>query len=336
MKTDRGNSNAFTLTEVMVVAAVTVIIAMSILTYATMATRMIYRNLTVNHSHDVVRASLERMLYELHNSASQFTLFDVSITGGTTTYTDVTPTYTGSSDTDAYYVSYLINDNRANGVRFFIPAGTGPYQLTGDGVTDSGTVSPTSTTLEFDFKNSGYVPSAGDVLQMPLIYSGEYVVQSATATTGTKYKVTLNQATGYYLYTGTSTTNTNISYNSSNPANTAGYFYTRRAYAVVNNQLNYYPNFTDPTSAYPCTWNAASTDVPVLIRENVASIAPFSLLVSGTSASTTGLYTLRVSLVSYDLQYSARAFQNSDTTILSIIPPRTITDSETTLSTNTR
>ncbi|HWB59108.1 MAG TPA: hypothetical protein VG733_06440, partial [Chthoniobacteraceae bacterium] len=273
---------------------------------------------------------------DLHNSASQFTLMDVSVSGTTTTYTDVSPTYTGSSDTDSYYVSYLINDNRANGVRFFIPAGTGPYQLTGDGVANTGTIAPTSTTLEFDFKNSGYVPSAGDVLQIPLIYSGEYTVVSATATTGTKYKVTLNQATGYYLYTGTVTTNTNISYGSSNPANTAGYFYTRRAYAVVNGVLNFYPNFTDPTGSYPCTWTAASTDAPVPIRYNVESIAPFSLLVSGTSASTTGLYTLRVSLVAYDMNYSARAFQNGATTLLSIIPPRTITSQNTTLSDNTR
>src|ERR1035438_9366791 len=118
MKPARKNSSAFTLTEVMVVAAITAIISMSILTYATMATRMIYRNLTVNHGHDVARASLERMLYTLHNSASQFTLFDVSTSGSTTTYTDVSPTYTGSSDADAYYVNYLINDNRANGVRF--------------------------------------------------------------------------------------------------------------------------------------------------------------------------------------------------------------------------
>ena len=62
------------------------------------------------------------------------------------------------------------------------------------------------------------------------------------------------------------------------------------AYTVLNNQLRYHPNFTDPTSAYPCTWTAAATDVPVVIRNNVLSIAPFSLLVSGTGASTTGLY----------------------------------------------
>ena len=338
MKLIRNKSHAFTITEIMVAATVFVILAMGVLTYASMCTRMIYRNLTVNHGHDVARGSLERMLYDLHNSASQFTLFDISTSGTTTTYTDVSPTYTASSDTDSYYVSWLINDNRANGVRFYMPAGTGPYQLTGDGVTSSGTVSPTSTTLEFDFKNSGYVPSAGDVLQLPLIYSGEYTVVSAAATTGTKYKVTISQATGYYLYTGTTTTNTNISYGSSNPANTAGYFYSRRAFGVQNNALCYYPNFTDPpsSSSYPATWTAASTDVPVVIRYNVCSVAPFSLLVSGTSSSTVGLYNLRVSLVATDLNFSARAFQNGCTTVLSIIPPRTITDRATTLSDYTR
>jgi len=331
----RRSIAAFTITEVMVTAAVTAIIAMSILTYATAALRMVSRNLTVNHGHDAARGAWERMLYNLHNSASQFTLFDVSVSGATTTYTDVTPTYTTTSDTDAYYVSYLINDNRANGVRFYIPAGS--YQLTGDGVADSGTIAPTSTTLEFDFKNSGYVPTTGDVLQMPLIYSGEYQVSgTATLVSGTRYKVTLTQSTGYYLYTGTTTTNTGISYGSSNPANTCGNFYTRVAYSVLNNQLRYHPTFTDPGAAYPATWTAASNDVPVVIRNNVASVAPFSLLVSGTGASTTGLYALRVSLVAYDLNYSARTFENGSTTLLSIMPSRTVTDSETTLSTNTR
>ena len=101
MKPARKNSGAFTLTEVMVVASVTVILAMGILTYATMSMRMIYRNLTVNHGHDAARASLERMISVLHNAASQFTLFDVSVSGSTTTYTDVTPAYSGSSNTDA-------------------------------------------------------------------------------------------------------------------------------------------------------------------------------------------------------------------------------------------
>jgi prepilin-type N-terminal cleavage/methylation domain-containing protein len=336
MKRIHRNCRAFTLTEVMIVAAVTVILAMGILTYATMAARMIARNVTVNHGHDAARASFERLLSDLHNSASQFTLFNVSSSG--TTYTDVTPSYTGSSDSDAYFYSYLINDNRANGVRYYRQAGTGPYKLTGDGVTDSGTISPTSTTLEFDFANSGYIPSVGDVLQIPLIYSGEYTVVSPapTVVSGTRYKVTLSQATGFNLYTGTSTTNTGITYNSSNPANTAGYFYQRVAYSVLNNQLRFHPNFTDPTSSYPCTWNAASSDVPIVIRNNLASIAPFSLVASGTSASTTGLYDLRVSLVAYDLNYSARTFQNGSTTVLSIIPPRSVASSETTLSTNTR
>ena len=160
---------------------------------------------------------------------------------------------------------------------------------------------------------------------------------TTTQVSGTKYKVTLSQSTGYYLYTGTSTTNTGIAYNSSNPANTAGYFYQRVAYTVLNNQLRYHPNFTDPTSSYPCSsWAAAATDVPIVIRNNVASIAPFALVVSGTGASNNGLYNLRVSLVAYDLQYSARAFQNAATTILDIINPRTVSSGQTILSTNTR
>jgi len=281
---------------------------------------------------------------DLRSSASQFTLFNVSVSGTTTTYTDVTPTFTSSSDTDLFYTpgqNYLINDNRANGVRYLRQAGTGPYQLTGDGVTDSGTIAATSTTLEFDFKNSGYIPSIGDKLQIPLIYTGEYdVIATPTQVSGTKYKVTISQATGYILYTGTTTTNTGITYNSSNPANTAGYFYQRLAYTVYNNQLRYHPNFTDPSSGgtlltYPATWTAAASDVPVVVRNNVLSVAPFSLLTSGTSVATNGQY-LRVSLVAYDLNYSARTFSNGTTTIQAIIPPRTISSGDTILSTNAR
>ncbi len=106
---------------------------------------------------------------------------------------------------------------------------------------------------------------------------------------------------------------------------------------MLNNQLRFHPNFTDPTSSYPCSsWNAASTDVPVVIRYNVASIAPFSLVASGTGASTTGLYNLRISLVAYDLNYSARTYQNGSTTLLTIIPPRSISSSDTILSNNAR
>ncbi|MGB8356336.1 MAG: prepilin-type N-terminal cleavage/methylation domain-containing protein [Chthoniobacteraceae bacterium] len=344
MKLFRKNLQAFTLAEVIVVAAITAIMAMGILTYSTMMLRMTSRNLAVNHGHDAARASLERLMSDLRNSASQFTLFNVSVSGTTTTYTDVTPTFTGSSDTDLFFTpsqNYLINDNRANGVRYLRLAGTGPYQLTGDGVADSGTIASNSTTLEFDFKNSGYIPTIGDKLQIPLIYSGEYdVIATPTQVNGTRYKVTLSQSTGYTLYTGTSTSNTGIAYNSSNPANTAGYFYQRLAYTVYNNQLRYHPNFTDPSSggtllSYPATWTAAATDVPVVVRNNVLSVAPFSLLTSGTGVSTTGLY-LRVSLVAYDLNYSSQTFSNGTTTIQAIIPPRSISSGDTILSTNAR
>jgi len=342
MKPPGKYSQAFTLAETIIVAAVTVILAMGILTYASMMLRMTSRNLAVNHGHDVARASLERLVADLRNSASQFTLFNVTVSGTTTTYTDVTPTFTASSDTDLFFTpqqNYLINDNRANGVRFMRQAGTGPYQLTGDGVADSGTIAPTSTTLEFDFKNSGYIPSIGDKLQIPLIYGGEYdVVSTPTQVSGSKYKVTIGQATGYYLYTGTATSNTGIVYNSSNPANTAGYFYQRLAYTVYNNQLRYHPNFTDPSisgtlKAYPATWTAAASDVPVVVRNNVLSVAPFAMLSSGTGSTANTLY-LRVSLVAYDLNYSARSFQNGTTTIQAIIPSRSTSSNESILSTN--
>lgn len=339
-------SRAYSIIELSITLGVVGLMAIGLVSYAGMSLRMVSRNLAVNHGHDVARASLERLISDLHQSASQFSLINVTVSGTTTTYTDVTPTYSSGSDKDLFYSpakNYLINDNRANGVRFFRQAGTGPYQLTGDGVytSASGTISPTSTTLEFDFKNSGYIPSAGDKLQIPLIYSGEYdVTGTTTHTSGTKYKVTLTQSTGYYLYTGTCTSNTGIAYNSSNPANTAGYFYQRVAYTVLNRQLRFHPNFTDPTTvsgySYPGTWTANVADVPVVIRNNVLSIAPFSLMVSGTGASTVGLYNLRVSLVAYDLNYSARTYQNATTTVQTIIPPRSVESQNTILSTNAR
>ncbi len=95
MKFIRKNLRAFTLTEMMITAACTAILGMGILTYATMAMRMISRNLTVNHGHDAARASFERLLNDLHNSASQFTLFNVSASG--TTYSDITPVYTAAA-----------------------------------------------------------------------------------------------------------------------------------------------------------------------------------------------------------------------------------------------
>lgn len=344
MKPFSRHSQAFTLAEVIVAAAITAILAMGILTYGSMMLRMTARNLAVNHGHDAARASLERLMSDLRSSASQFTLFNVSTSGTTTTYTDVTPSFSSSSDTDLFFTpqqNYLINDNRANGVRYMRLAGTGPYQLTGDGVTDSGTIAPTSTTLEFDFQNSGYVPSIGDKLQIPLIYSGEYdIISTPTKVSGTKYKVTISQATGYYLYTGTSKSNTGIVYNSSNPANTAGYFYQRLAYTVYNNQLRYHPNFTDPSSggtliSYPATWTATASDVPVVVRNNVLSVAPFSLLTSGTGVTENTLY-LRVSLVAYDLNYSSRSFANGTTTIQAIIPSRSTYSDSSILSTNAR
>jgi len=310
-RTKRHNSG-YTVVEMIVAGAVAVLLSVGLMNYSSSTLRLVARNVATNHSHETARGSLERMLAEIHTSASRFQL--INFDG--TTYTDVTAAV--SSDKDLYSQQYV--SNRANGVRF-LRLGGGPVKLTGNGAATA--VAATDTTLEFDFTGSSYTPGVGDVLQIPLI-SHEYNITDAVKTTGNKWKVTLGNAVGFSFITATGTTTSGITW--TNPV-TVGFFYQRVGYTVLNNQLRYHPYLTDPP--YPAT--PASNDVPVVVRDNVTSPKPFGLLFPTSTSTVTDATYLRISLESYDTKYSARLFQNATTTLQSIIPSR---NQPPTLSTN--
>lgn len=302
MKIPRKGTAAFTLAEMTVAAAVSIVLSLGILLYSSSALRMTARNLSTNHSHETARGALERLLSQVHNSAGRFQL--VNYDG--TTYSDFAATV--SSDQDAYSQQYV--SGRANGVRFMVMAG-GPFKLTGNGTDTTGAIAATDTTLQFEFGTSSYVPVVGDKVQIPLL-SREFDI-TALSHSGTKWTATISTAIGSSLITQTGTTPTGQAW--TNPT-TTGIFYHRVAYTVWNNQLRYHPNF--PSLPYPTT----ATDTVVLVKKNVTSPKPFGLLFPTAAATITDALNLRVSLESYDLDYSARLFMNGATTLQAIIPSR--------------
>lgn len=305
MKTSSIRTLAFTLVEMMMASGAFAIFSAGIMMYASSALQMSARNLATNHSHETARGSLQRLLSEVHQSASRFQL--INFNG--TSYTDVDATVTG--DRDAYTQQFI--SARANGVRFLRLAG-GPYKLTGNGL--SSTVATTDSTLEFDFTGSSYLPSLGDKLQIPLITREFQVVAPAPRhTTGGKWVVTLSSAVGFSIITSSGVTASGIDL--PNPV-VVGVFYQRVGYTVWNNELRFHPHLTNPP--YPAA--VASTDVPTVIRRNVTSPKPFGLLFPAASGSLSDACNLRVSLESYDTQYSARLFLNGTTTLQAVIPSR--------------
>ncbi len=303
MRTWRNLSAGYTLVELMVATALGSLLLAGLVLFSSTALRLISRNFATNHGHDAARGSFERMVADLHNAASTLSL--VSFDG--TTYSDVSATV--SADQDPYTGQYL--STRANGVKFLKFAG-GPYKLIGDAGGLS-PISPVTTTVKFEFGplvngKLPYVPAVGDKLQLPLI-SREFDITAVPTppTAGiTQGTVTLSIATGFTLYTSGTTPAGVV-----NPI-TTGYFYKHYGYTVWGNQLRYH-------ATYP---PAASTDT-VMVRNNVTSPKPFSLLfLSSTSALSDNL-NLRVSLEAYDLYYGARFFQNGTTTIQAVIPSRT-------------
>lgn len=314
MKTLFKHDSGYSFVELIVSTAIASILGAALLIYASTTMRMVSRNMATTHSHEAVRGSLERMLSDLHNASSSFTL--VSYDG--TTYSDVSPTVT--TNQDAYTSQYI--SNRSNGVRFLQFTG-GPYKLTGDG-SGATTVSTTATSLQFDFGplvggKLPYTPSVGDKLQMPLI-SREFditAVPTAPTTSNTKGTVTVANGTGFTLYTVSGTTASGLAL--TNPI-TTGYFYKRVGYTVWNNQLRFHPN-------YPPV-NAGDT---LFVRHNITSPKPFAVLFPTSTSTQTNNLNLRVSLEAYDTLYSSRLFQNGTTTLQATIPSRT---QPTTLTTN--
>ena len=217
--------------------------------------RLVGRNLATNHSHQSMRTSDQELLYNLHASASAFVL----ITFNGTTYADATPT--ASTDQDPYTQEYL--STRTNGVRFRLQAG-GPYQLTA-------TTTSTSTSLTFNIAVNGavpYVPEVGDKVALPLLgTSYDITAVTKTPTVGSPSgTITIGTGIGFAVNT---TTTGNV---------TTGYFYREVAYTVYNNQLRYHANYT-----------GAAKGAYTIVRDEVTSPNPFSLLFLSGAPTTDGL-----------------------------------------------
>lgn len=287
----RANRSGFTLVEMLVAMCVFVAVSVGLFSFTATSMRLIARNLATNHSHQWVRLSSQQLLRDVHNSASAFVL--VNFDG--TNYTDVTPAAT--TDVDASTQNYI--SNRANGVRFRVLGG-GPYKLTAN-------TTNASVNLSFDFGVGGavpYIPEVGDKLVLPLLSgNGEFVISAIVtaphvgSTTGT---VTISAVNGLG-FTINATTAGNV---------TTAYFYREVAYTVYNNMLRYHPNYT-----------GASKSTFTMVQQNITSPEPFALLFPSGSTTTTGL-SLRLSLESYDTNYSARKYVNGTTTLQTVIPVR--------------
>ncbi|HEY3899124.1 MAG TPA: prepilin-type N-terminal cleavage/methylation domain-containing protein [Chthoniobacter sp.] len=281
--------NAFTFVEMMVSLAIFGVVSLGLFAFTATSLRLVGRNLATNHTHACMRISDQELLYNLHASASAFTL----ITYNGSAYADATPSST--TDVDAFTQDNI--STRTNGVRFRLQAG-GPYQLTANTTTAS-----TSLTFNFGVGTAvPYVPEVGDKLVLPLL-SSEFDITAVTktptvgSTTGT---VTISTALGFTVNT---TTTGNV---------TTGYFYREVAYTVYKNQLRYHANYTGS--------NQGSYTV---VRDNVTSPNPFALLYLPSAQTTDGL-NLRLSLEFYDIDYySARKYKNGTVTLQAVVPPRT-------------
>lgn len=287
----RTSVQAFTLIELLVASAVFASVTVGLLSFSQVSLRLISRNLATNHSHDTARISELRLLEDVHDAASPFRLF----TFDGTTYTDLDPAAT----TDQEPLAQKFVSARANGVRFRTLSG-GPYRLTAN-------TTATSTSLTFNFSAGGavpYVPEAGDKVVLPLI-SREFAITAVTATptAGSPQGTVTVNATGGIGFTINTTNAGNM---------TTGYFYRSVAYSVWNGQLRYHPNYTGTSRA-----------TTLVIRDRITSPLPFALLFASSSSQIDNL-SLRISLETYDPNYTNRRFQNGTTTLQTIIPPLAI------------
>lgn len=285
---NRPSSAAFALPELLVSMLVVSGVSLGLLSFSQTAVRLIARNLATNHSHDSARISGLQILKDCHEAASPFRLFDFD----GTTYTDITPTAT----THQELLSQRFVSTRANGVRFRKLAG-GPYRMTAN-------TTPSSTTLTFDFAVGGalpYVPQVGDKLVLPLI-SREYAITAVPVVPTMANKigtVQINDTTGIG-FTINATTTGNI---------TTACFYRAVAFSVWQGQLRYHQNFT-----------GSNRGVFKPVRDRITSPRPFAVLFPTTGSAEDSL-ALRISLETYDPDYTNRRFANGTTTLQTIIPP---------------
>lgn len=279
----------FTLLELLVSTAIFSTVALGVVAFMGTSMGLIIRNLSTNHTHDTIRGSGTRLLTELHGAASRFRLLNFDGTN----YTDASPTATSDRDT----LTQQFTSTRANGVRFYRPAG-GPYQLTAN-------TSATSTSLRFNFAVGGaipYVPQAGDRLVLPLI-SREFGITAVTTspTAGNPNGVvTIDDAAGLGLSVTIGTDRT-----------TTAYFYRKSAYVATNGELRYHENF-----------EGAARGQYIVVRDNVTSPKPFAILFPTSTSLTSDELNLRVSLESAERTSSARSIRGSTTTLHTVIPVR--------------
>lgn len=284
----RPKHSAFTFVELLISTAVFAGVTVALMSYSQTAIRLVSRNLATNHSHEAVRISELQMLEDLHEAASPFRLF----TFNGTTYTDATPTVT----TDQEPLSQKFVSSRANGVRFRQFSG-GPYKLTAN-------TTPASTSLTFNFAVGGqlpYVPQAGDKIVLPLI-AREFAITSVTTvpTVGSPQGTVTISDTGGIGFTIDATTAGKV---------TTANFYRSVAYSVYNGQLRFHNNYTGANKA---TYK--------VVRDKITSPQPFGLLAPSSGGQVETL-ALRVSLESYDPNYTGRRFLNGTATLQTIIPP---------------
>ena len=279
---------AFTLVEMLVAASLFAGVTVALLTFGQASLRLAVRNLATNHSHESTRISELQMLKDFHEAASPFRLF----TFDGTTYADATPTAT----TDQEPLSQKFVSTRANGVRFR-KLGGGPFQMKAN-------ATPASTSLTFDFGVGGllsYIPQVGDKVVVPLV-SREFAITAVTTvpTTGsTQGTVTINAPSGFG-FTIDATTVGKV---------TTGYFYREAAFSIWNGELRYHANYT-----------GANRPTCKTIRNRITSPKPFALLFP-TSSSPIDNLSLRISLETYDPDYSSKNFVNGTATLQTIIPP---------------
>lgn len=287
----RFRHQAFTLVELIVATAVFAGVTVALMTFSQTSLRLFARNLSVNHSHDSVRVADQQMLRDLHTAASNFRL--MSFDG--TTYTDISPAAT----TDVDKLTQKFVSGRGNVVRFRQLAG-GPYKLTAN-------ATPASVNLTFDFSvgtTLPYVPQVGDKVVLPLI-SREYGITAVPTvpTSGSRTGVVTISDTSGLGFTVDATTAGNV---------TTGYFYREVAYSVWGGTLRFHKNFT-----------GTNKTTVTQVRDRVTSTQPFGLLYP-TATSQVENSALRVSLETYDPNYTGRKFSNGTATIQAVIPPLNI------------
>ena len=279
---------AFTLVEMLVAASLFAGVTVALLTFGQTSLRLAARNLATNHSHESTRISELQMLRDFHAASSPFRL----VTFDGTNYADSTPTAT----TDQEPLSQKFVSTRANAVRFR-KLGGGPFQMKAN-------TTPASTSLTFDFgfgSQLSYIPQVGDKVVVPLV-SREFAITAVTTvpTTGsTQGTVTIN-ATGGFGFTIDATTAGKV---------TTGYFYREAAFSVWNGELRYHANFTGSNKSTCKT-----------VRNRITSPKPFALLFP-TSTGTIDNLSLRISLETYDPDYSSKSLVNGTATLQTIIPP---------------